>query len=209
MPDIQSSTRAPEEKDLAVPTEPIWRLSVEQYHRMIQSGILTSDDHVELLGGWLVAKMVKNPPHRGVTRLVQRELERALPPGWDVDKESPITIWSEHSEPEPDVVVMRGDTRRYLDRHPGPEDLALVVEVSDTSLDRDRGAKKRLYAAGRVPVYWIVNLPESKVEVYRLPSGSGLSADYQLREEYGLPDAVPLLIDGGEVARILVKDLLP
>src|SRR5438105_9467158 len=104
-------------RTLAVPTEPIFRLSVDQYHAMIHAGILTDDDPVELLEGWLVAKMPKNPPHRAVTRLIRQVLERLVPAEWYVDSQEPIT--TDDSEPEPDVVVVRGETRHYLDRHPG------------------------------------------------------------------------------------------
>lgn len=193
----------------AVPGEPIWRLSVEQYHRMIQAEILTDDDQVELLEGWLVATMVKKPAHETAARLVQRSLERAMPPGWEVGKERPITLASQDSEPEPDVIVMRGDVRQYAGRHPGPGDVELVVEVADSSLDRDRGPKKRLYAAARLPVYWIVNLIERSVEVYTLSGEHGERPDYGPCVIYRAPDAIPLGLEGREVARIPVADLLP
>ena len=73
-----------------------------------------------------------------------------MPQGWYVDAQEPIT--TSDSEPEPDVVIVRGDTRQYLNRHPGAQDLALVVEVADTSLQRDRTSKKRLYARVGIPV---------------------------------------------------------
>ena len=90
-----------------IPQDLIWRMGVEQYHAMIEAGILTDDDSVELLEGWLVLKMPKNPPHRATTRLVRAGLERVLPEGWYVDSQEPITLID--SEPEPDVVVVRGD----------------------------------------------------------------------------------------------------
>lgn len=192
----------------AVPEEPVWRLSVEQYHRMIQAGILTEDDRIELLDGWLVEKMVKNPRHEAATRRIRKSLERALPAGWDVDKECPVTLVNQKSEPEPDVMVIRGDPREYEDRHPGPKDVALVIEVADSSLARDRGAKKRIYAAAGVSVYWIVNLIDSRIEVYTLPSGPASQPDYGSREDFRAGDAIPLLIDGQEVARVPVHDIL-
>ncbi|MFQ5859485.1 MAG: Uma2 family endonuclease, partial [Anaerolineae bacterium] len=105
--------------------------------------------------------------------------------------------------------VVRGDTRQYLDRHPGPQDLALVVEVADTSLQRDRTFKKRVYALAGIPVYWIVNLSESQFEVYTDPSGPAESPDYHERQDYGTSDAVPLVIEGHEVDRLVVQELLP
>jgi Uma2 family endonuclease len=158
---------SPVESVAAIPNDLIWRLSIEQYHAIIQAGILTDDDSVELLEGWLVFKMPKNPPHRATTRLVRTALENILPAGWYVDSQEPITL--SNSEPEPDIVVVRGDTRQYLDRHPGAEDIALIIEVSDTTLQRDRTVKKRIYARAGISIYWIVNLVEGLVEVYSQP----------------------------------------
>ena len=191
----------------AVPHDLIWRLSVQQYHAMIQAGILTEDDPVELLEGWLVLKMPKSPSHRMVTRLLGKALERLLPADWYVDTQEPITLID--SEPEPDVVVVRGDTRQYHDRHPGSQDVALVVEVADTTLRRDRTLKKRLYAQAGIPIYWIVNLPERWFEVYTQPSGPIESPDYGRRQDFGPADWVPVIIDNSEVGRIAVQQLLP
>lgn len=190
-----------------VPSEPIWRLSVEQYHEMARAGILTEDDRVELLEGWLVAKMTKHPPHVIATGLINRALQGIVPNGWYVAKEDPVTTLD--SEPEPDITVVRGDIRDYPDRHPGPQDIALVVEVADTSLPRDRTFKKHLYARARFPIYWLANLLETRIEVYTDPTGPAAQADYRQRQDYGPADAVPLVIDGREVGRLAVRELLP
>jgi len=158
---------SPVESVAAIPNDLIWRLSIEQYHAIIKAGILTDDDSVELLEGWLVFKMPKNPPHRATTRLFRTALENILPAGWYVDSQEPITL--SNSEPEPDIVVVRGDTRQYLDRHPGAEDIALIIEESDTTLQRDRTVKKRIYARAGISIYGIVNLVEEQVEVYSQP----------------------------------------
>ena len=191
----------------AVPPDVIWRLSVDQYHAMIHAGILTDDDPVELLEGWLVAKMPTNPPHRAVTRLIRQVLERLVPAEWYVDSQEPIT--TDDSEPEPDVVVVRGETRHYLDRHPGPNDVGLVIEVADTTLQRDRGFKKRLYARASIPVYWIVNLSDNQCEVYTEPSGPEPQPDYRQRQDYGRSDVMPVMLAGVEVGRIAVQEFLP
>ena len=192
---------------LAVPTEPIWRFSVAQYHQMIRLGILTEDDPVELLEGWIIHKMPKNPPHRAATKLTRNALEEIVPEGWYVDALRTITLLD--SEPEPDVVVVRGNTRDYLDRHPGSQDLALVVEIADSTLERDRSSKKRLYARAGIPVYWIVNLPEQKLEVYTEPIDLSQEPTYQQRQDYSLSDEVSVAIEGREVGRLTVQDLLP
>jgi Uma2 family endonuclease len=197
----------PTVKPPAVPGEPIRRLTVKQYHAMVQAGILTEDDTVELLEGWLVAKMPKNPSHSSATRLTRHALEGITPPGWYVDTQEPITTLD--SEPEPDVVVMRGDVRQYIDRHPGPRDLALIVEVSDATLNRDREFKKRLYASAEIPVYWIINLIDNQCEVYTDPSGPTETPDYRQRRDYARSETVPVVVDGKEIGHIAVEEMLP
>lgn len=197
----------PVESVAAIPNDLILRLSIEQYHAIIQAGILTDDDSVELLEGWLVFKMPKNPPHRATTRLVRTALENILPAGWYVDSQKPITL--SNSEPEPDIVVVRGDTRQYLDRHPGAEDIALIIEVSDTTLQRDRTVKKRIYARARIAVYWIVNIVEGLVEVYSQPLVEVESSDYSQRLDFGRSAVIPIIIEGREIGAIAVNSLLP
>ena len=191
----------------AVPAETIWRLSVEQYHQMIRTGILTEDDPVELLEGWLVAKMPRNPPHRLATQLARVALEGLLSSSWFVDAQEPIT--TRDSEPEPDVVVVRGNRRDYARRHPGPEDIGMVVEVAESSLPRDRGIKMRLYASAGIPVYWILNLAESRLEVYSDPTGPVEVPGFRVHTDYSVTDEVPVVVDGNEIGRISVRELLP
>jgi Uma2 family endonuclease len=136
---------------ITVPVEQFWRLSVKHYHEMIDAGILTEDDPIELLDGWLVYKMSKKPPHSFATQNLRVILEKLLPPGWFVNVQEPVT--TETSEPEPDIAVVRGERRDYRTRHPGPADVGLVVEVSDASLDRDQKWKKNLYAEARIVLY--------------------------------------------------------
>ena len=201
--------REPEifERRLDVPTEPIFRLTVEQYHEMARWGILSEDDAVELLDGWLVSKVTKNPPHTVVTLLVRDALARLLPVDWFVSSEQPITI--DVSEPEPDIMVVRGRPQEYFERHPSPSDVALVVEVSDETLRRDQTIKRRIYARAGIAVYWIANLVEHKIEVYTQPGGQGAEADYQARGEYADDNRVPVTIAGAEIGQIAVRDLLP
>lgn len=196
-----------DEKSPAVPTDYVWRLSVDQYHTMIRTGILTEDDPVELLEGWLVVKMPRNPPQRATVRLIHRALERMVPDNWYVDTQAPIT--TADSEPEPDVVVVRGETRHYLNRHSGPQDLALIVEVADITLQRDRLIKKCLYASAGIPFYWIANLAERTFEVHTDPSGPAEQPDYHQRRDYGPMDEISLVIEGIEIGRITVRELLP
>ncbi|MEI8376402.1 MAG: Uma2 family endonuclease [Planctomycetota bacterium] len=189
------------------PTESLWRVSVEKYHQMILQGILSNDDPVELLEGLLVAKMTILPSHRFSTRRIRIALEHVVPQGWYVESPAPVTLAA--SEPEPDVAVVRGSDHEYIDRHPGPADVVLVVEVSGSSLRRDQGLKKAIYAKAGIPVYWIVNLIDRCVEVYTDPTGPAAQPDYRARYDAGEADQIPVVIEGREVARIAVREVLP
>ncbi len=190
----------------AMPADLGWRLSVPQYHAMIDADILTEDDPVELLDGWLVPKMPKKPPHRLATGLVREALERLGLAGWYVDSQEPITTID--SEPEPDVAVVRGERRDYVDRHPGSGDVGLVVEVADSSLERDRTLKRRLYAAAGIAVYWIVNLVDGQIEVLSEPLGAGESADYRHRRVFRRREAIPVELGGTEIGTVPVEEIL-
>src|SRR5271166_2156790 len=96
-------------------------LTVKQYDRMVEKGILPETNRFELIEGRIVEKDVKNPAHPTVTDLTRRAIERLLPPGWYVRKEDPVSIPSRRSEPEPDLSVVRGVIEDYETRHPGPE----------------------------------------------------------------------------------------
>jgi Uma2 family endonuclease len=185
----------------------VWRLSVDQYHAMIQAGILGEDDPVELLEGVLVEKMAKNPAHATAKRLLMEALRQVLPSGWFVDDQDPVT--TADSEPEPDVVVLRGSPRDYSTRHPGPNDTGMVCEVADSSLRHDRRQKNRLYSRARIREYWIVNLIDRQVEVYTDPTGPTKEPDYRNRQDYTAGASVPVVVDGREVGRLSVADLLP
>jgi Uma2 family endonuclease len=183
------------------------RFTVAEYHRLIELGILTENDHLELLDGYLVEKMPHDPIHDGTIQLVEDALRALLPSGWCVRVQSSLTL--SKSEPEPDLVVARGDKRTYLGRHPGASDVGLVVEVSNTSLDSDRDDKIPLYARDGIPVYWIVNLVARQVEVYEQPSGNSPSPSYGSHHTFRSGDSVPVVLGGTSVGSIPVADLLP
>ena len=183
------------------------RFSVDEYHRMIETEILTDEDKVELLDGYVVQKMPRNPPHDVVIQRLNKRLFRIVPVGWEVRVQSAVTLTL--SEPEPDIAVVRGDDHTFVAHHPGPAEIGMLVEVSDSSLDRDRDEKASIYARADVPYYWIVNLIDRRVEVYAVPSGPGASPAYAQRQDYGPGDAVSLVLDGTVFGSIPVQDLLP
>lgn len=196
----------PLEKSLVVPGDPIYRLSVAQYHDMIQSGILTDDDPVELLEGWLVTKIPKSPRHSFATQETRDVLAEIIPQGWHINVQEPIT--TDDSEPEPDVLVVRGSRRDYIERHPAPAEVALVIEVADATLQRDRTLKERLYASAGITTYWILNLQDEQLEVYTEPTGEGEQATYARRTIYKASDSVPVVLDGVEVGQLSFQSLI-
>jgi Uma2 family endonuclease len=118
---------------------------------------------------------------------------------------SPSAPLPDFDEPEPDLAVVRGEPRDYARSHPGAEDVGLLVEVAETTLDLDTGKKRRSYARGGVPVYGIVNLLAHQIEVYsRLDRGS-----YRSRVVYAAGRQVPVVLNGSTVARIRADQILP
>jgi Uma2 family endonuclease len=185
----------------------IVRFTVDQYHQLISAGALDDDAPLELLEGWIVYTMGHNPVHDVVVKLVTIMLDRALSDRWHTRVQSAIT--TSDSEPLPDVAVVAGSVRDYTNRHPGPPDIALLVEVSDSSLNRDRNEKAPLYARAGIAQYWIVNLQESVVEVYSEPAGSPGAATYPKPDRFAITDSIPLIIAGQTFPSIPVKEILP
>lgn len=204
---IQSLMRDSTDRIPDSPFEPIRRLTVDQYDRMAAAGILTPDDRVELLEGWLVEKMTKNPPHRVATRRTRVAFERIVPQGWYVDTQEPIV--TADSEPEPDVAVIRGRTEDYPDRNPSAGDVGLVVEIADSSLRRDRVLKARVYARAGIATYWILDLERRQIEVYEQASGPSDDPRYGKVTTYGSSDDVSVSLDGRVIGTLRVADLLP
>src|SRR5207253_1578278 len=123
---------------------PLRRFSVEEYHRMIDAGVFGEEERFELLEGLIVSKMPGRPPRDMAIETCTASLLGCLPRAWRNRTQSAIRMAD--SEPEPDVVLVAGAIRDYEDRHPGPGDLALVIEVADSSLISDRLQKGRVYA---------------------------------------------------------------
>lgn len=185
----------------------IARFSVASYQRMVSSGALTPEDKVELLENFMVLKMPHNPPHDSTIQRMLRPLLRSLPAGWDLRVQSAITL--SDSEPDPDFAIVRGSSADYEGRHPFAADVGVVIEVADTSLARDRHDKSRIYAHAAIPVYWLVNLLDRRIEVFGQPAGAEAEAGYHASRHYTSCGAVPLVLDGSAVANIAAAELLP
>ena len=184
------------------------RFTIDEYHQMIRDGILIDGEPIELLEGWMVKKMSHGTPHDSAVQALFKRLLRLAPPGWDVRGQSAVTLPTDGSEPEPDFALVRGDESTYRDRHPGPDDIGLVVEVSVSSLRVDRVGKARIYARAGIPVYWIVNVADKVIEVYTQPSGPGETPAYAQRDDYPVGTAVPVVLDGTTVGTITVAEVV-
>jgi Uma2 family endonuclease len=183
----------------------LYRLTVEQYDRLAELGLL-DDPTVELIDGLLVRKMTKHGPHMWTRDTVCEALAAVLGQGWFARVEGPVRI-PQADEPEPDVAVLRGTRDDYRSRNPDASDVALVVEVAESSLRRDRLEKLRAYARGGIPEYWIVNLIDRVVERYSSPRTDAPS--YESRQVYGPEDSVPVVVGGQELGSIAVAGVLP
>jgi len=185
----------------------LYRWTRRAYGRLIDHGVLDEDDPVELVDGLLLVKEPQSSPHRTAVLLVARATERAFGEGWFVQTQSPITL-DDWSEPEPDVCVVPGSPRDYVDSHPTRP--ALIVEVAASGLRLARARKAAIYARARIADYWIVNLVDRVLEVHRGPMRPGPARrhwGYVAIETFG-PGAAVTPLAAPSVA-IRVADLLP
>lgn len=179
------------------------RFTVDQYHRMIEANIIGENDRVELVDGWIVEMSPIGPPHMTCVSLLAAALQERLPRGWTVRVQGPVTL--ANSEPEPDIAIVRGSIRDYVRRHPSGDDIGLIIEVADTSLQLDRQQKLPQYAAAGIPEFWIVNLIDRCVETYRKPVG----LRYETHQVTAADGFVKLNLPGSDSVTISVAEILP
>jgi Uma2 family endonuclease len=189
------------------PPRTVHRFTIGEYERLVKIGFFGPSDRAELIDGWLVDKMPQNPRHAAAVGIANEAIQELLPEGWTTRSQLPVRLPGDNA-PEPDVVVVPAPKQRYAGRHPSEKDVALVVEVADTSLDDDRRLKLPQYARAKLPVYWIVNLEDCRVEVYTQPRG-GKNPTYRRQSNYGPGEAVPVVVGGKELGTIPVNELLP
>lgn len=193
----------------------IERLDVDQFHRMIEVGILREGAPIELIDGILVRKdnsdrggnpMTHGPKHALCLQRIRDLDARLRPYGCHLRQQLPVTL-SARREPEPDGLIVRGRIEDYEARHPTAADCLICIEVADSSLEYDRTVKYQMYAAAGLPDYWLVNIPDRQVEVYRSPVPA--EARYAVRTDFRCGQTLPCELAPGVVLEVPVGALLP
>ena len=186
------------------------RISLESYRKMIDQGLLHSHGRIELHDGVLVKKKPMNPRHASVTRRLVALFQARLPEGWIAIKTDPIELPAESegdSVVEPEVTIVAGTLDDYQRRHPGPGDVALLVEVTSGSRTPVRDAALERYARARRAVVWIVNLADDRLEIYTGPVGTVVHPEFSSCEIKRVGDVAETTI-GGTVIAIPVADIV-
>jgi Uma2 family endonuclease len=176
------------------------RITLEQYHRMVDAGVW-DDCHVELLNGVIVEMSPEGISHASKRSKAQYHLIRVLGDKALLRIGAPITL-PNGSEPEPDLAIVQPIEEEYDSHHPYPENIFWVIEYSNTSLDKDLGVKAEIYAAEGIPEYWVVNLKKNVLIVFRDP----VDGKYQSRQEFTSGTIAPLAFSDVaiEVGRLLI-----
>ena len=178
-----------------------------RYDRLVEAGVFGPEDRVELLDGLLVVREPQGQRHATAVGLVRAALERAFGRAFHLREAKPIAL-DDRSEPEPDIAVVHGRLRDYASAHPSRP--VLVVEVADTSLALDRLRKGGLYARAGIPDYWVVNLVDEALEVYRRPAPvPGRVGEWSYASARRLRRRARVTPLGAPGARIRVAALLP
>jgi hypothetical protein len=178
-----------------------------EYGRLIEIGVFDIGERVELLGGELLVAEPQSSPHYTAIGLLEDALKLAFGPGWLVRTQGPLAL-DDRSEPEPDVAAVQGTVRDYGHQHPARA--ALIVEVAEVSLALDRAHKGSLYARAGVEDYWVLNLVDRVLEVYRQPVADALAPfgwRYASRETLGVDSNIAPL--AAPSSRVSISDLLP
>ena len=154
---------------MAVNVTPLLRrFTIEQYEKMVETGILTQDDRVELIDGEIVEMSPIGIPHVGIVTNLTHQLVGRIGERARVQVQGPVRVLP-RSMPQPDLVLLR--PRSYMRGRAASADVLLMIEVADTSLQYDRTVKLRLHARAGIPEYWIIDASAGMLEVYRSPSG--------------------------------------
>jgi len=170
-------------------------LTIEEYHRMSEAGILTEADRVELLDGEIYQMSPIGSEHGACVKRLNQLLNQLLGEKVIVSVQDPVQI-PELSEPEPDIALLAPRSDFYADAHPLPEEIFLIIEVANTSYEKDKLVKLPIYARAGILEYWIVNLEKGRVEIFQKPQ----KGSYVVETVAGPGEQLPLRSFGVQIA---------
>ena len=180
----------------------IKRWSVKSYHRMSELDILDPNERTELIAGQITLMAAKGTPHVTSLHLLANALREQIGNTALVRTQDPIQL-DDFSEPEPDLVIVKGTVLEYAEQHPRPEHVYLVVELTDSTLKQDCEIKEKLYAQAGLIDYWVVNLKKRQLHIFRDPTPTGYTSHLILTEpNQASPLAFPNLI-------VILTSILP
>jgi len=157
-------------------------ITVEEYHKMAEVGILKPEDRVQLINGEIYTMSLVSSLHAAHVKRLNNLFNKILGARTIIGVQDPITI-GDHSEPEPDISILHFRKDFYANDHPNPEDVHFLIEVSLSTIRLDKAVKKKLYSSANIPEYWIVNLEEEQVEIYRQPINGEYATEQILNKE--------------------------
>jgi len=167
------------------------RFSVKEFYRLAETGILRPDARVELLNGKLIDMSPIGPYHGGLVNRLNRFFNHNSDGRWIVSPQNALHL-DDHSEPQPDLALLKPSPDDYTNRHPDPDEVLLLIEVSDSTLEYDREEKLPAYGRAGVAEVWIVNLQHATIEVYRDPHFTGYGSKTVLHPgDQAVPQAFP------------------
>lgn len=153
---------------------PLRLLTVREYNLMAEVGILTDDEKVELINGQIITMSPQGSFHAAAIRRTDRLFGKLFKENVIIQKQLPIIV-NDFSQPEPDIAIVKYDPLDYDDRHPNATEVYLIIEIADTTLKTDLEIKRQLYAFGNIPEYWVLDIKQRQLHVYRQPQNQ----DYQ------------------------------
>lgn len=176
----------------------------KEYHRMAESGILDSNERVELLAGQIVKMAAKGTPHSAAVTRTETLLRNCLGEQVLIRLQDPVQL-DDYSEPEPDIALVIPDSLYYEDHHPNPSEVYLIIEIADTTIRQDCGLKARIYAQSGITDYWVLDVNNRQLHVFREPSQNGYQSELILSDSGSVsPLAFPnVTITVGEMLRPL------
>jgi Uma2 family endonuclease len=192
LPDLHGLTSEPE---IGLPLSTNLKYwTVQDYHQMSDLGILDPTERTELIAGQIVLMTAKGTPHVITLQLLATNIQDRLGKSALIRTQDPIRL-DNFSEPEPDLAIVKGTILDYAEHHPVPEDIYLVIEVADSTLKQDCEVKDKLYARSNIPEYWVVDINNRQVRIFRDPTPTGYGSQLILTETHSVsPLAFPEIV---------------